>query len=134
MSVFVSFSGLTSGNTAAHIHCCVAAPGTVGVASPTPTFPGFPSGTTAGTYNQTFDLTQASSYRAGFITAAGSVSAAEAQLIAGIAAGQAYLNIHTSNNPGGEIRGFLSEVPEPSTWALSAGALALAAFARRKRS
>jgi hypothetical protein len=134
MQVFISFSGLTSGNTAAHIHCCIAAPGNVGVATPTPTFPGFPGGTTTGSYTQTFDLTQASSYRSGFVTAAGSVSAAEAQLIAGMAAGQAYLNIHTSNNPGGEIRGFFSEVPEPSTWTMSAGALALAAaFARRKR-
>ena len=30
----------------------------------------------------------------------------------------AYLNIHTTNFPSGEIRGFLRAVPEPSTWAM----------------
>ena len=135
MLLFVSFNGLTSGNIAAHIHCCVAIPfsGTSLVASPPLTFPGFPTGTTSGTYTQIFDMTQASTYRSGFVTGAGSVSAAEAQFIAGMATGRAYFDIHTPNNSGGEIRGFFSPVPEPSTWALSAGALALAAFARRKR-
>ena len=40
---------------------------------------------------------------------------AEAALIAGIEHGQTYLNIHTSQFTGGEIRGFLVPVPEPST-------------------
>ncbi len=86
--------------------------GNAGVATPTPTFPGFPGGVTSGLYNSpVFDLTLASSCRAGFITT--TVSAAEAMLIAGIAAGNAYLNIHSTNFPGGEIRGFLAEAPEP---------------------
>jgi hypothetical protein len=39
--------------------------------------------------------------------------------------GKFYINVHTVNNPGGEIRGFLV-VPEPSACALAAfGALAL---------
>jgi hypothetical protein len=36
-----------------------------------------------------------------------------------MAAGEAYLNIHTTVNPGGEIRGFLQAVPEPSSLALA---------------
>jgi CHRD domain/PEP-CTERM motif len=46
------------------------------------------------------------------------VASAETVLLAGLAAGDAYLNIHTTVNPGGEIRGFLHAVPEPSTWAM----------------
>jgi hypothetical protein len=44
--------------------------------------------------------------------------------------GKAYLNIHTRAFPGGEIRGFFNQVPEPGTLALLAlGAACL--FARR---
>lgn len=50
----------------------------------------------------------------------------EAQLLNG----QMYINIHTQNNAGGEIRGFLV-VPEPSTSLL--GAVALGALATRRR-
>jgi PEP-CTERM motif len=28
------------------------------------------------------------------------------------------INIHTTGDPGGEIRGFLAAVPEPATWAM----------------
>ena len=107
MTVNVKFSGLTTANTASHIHCCVAAPGNAGVATVTPTFTGFPAGT-SGTYSHTFDMTLASSYNPAFVTAhGGTVAGAEAALLAGLQAGQAYLNIHSSTFPGGEIRGFL---------------------------
>ena len=46
------------------------------------------------------------------------MASAEATLLAGLDAGNAYLNIHTTNFGGGEIRGFLHAVPEPSTWAM----------------
>lgn len=118
MRVQVTFSGLTSGTTASHIHCCVVAPGgNAGVATTTPTFPGFPLGVTLGSYDQTFDLTMASSYNPAFLNG-GTVASAEATLLAGLDAGNAYLNIHTTNFGGGEIRGFLHAVPEPSTWAM----------------
>jgi hypothetical protein len=119
MDVMVTFSGLTSGTTASHIHCCVAPGGNAGVATTTPTFPGFPLGVTSGTYDQTFDLTSSFSYNPAFVLAnGGAVSSAEAVLLAGLSGGDAYLNIHTANNPGGEIRGFLQAVPELSTWAM----------------
>ena len=120
MDVMVTFSGLTSGTTASHIHCCTASPGTgnAGVATTTPTFPNFPLGVTSGTYDKIFDITSASTYNPAFVTASGSVSNAEAALLAGLSAGDAYLNIHTTAFPNGEIRGFLHAVPEPSTWAM----------------
>jgi hypothetical protein len=75
---------------------------------------------TSGTYDMTLDLTSSSSYNPAFVTAEGSVATAEAALLAGIAAGDAYLNIHTTIYPGGEIRGFLepASVPEPATFLL----------------
>ena len=109
MTVAVTFSGLSAPNTAAHIHCCVAAPDTTGVATTLPTFTDFPNGTTSGTYSHTFDLLDVSSYNPAFVTAHGGTAAgAAAALLAGLQAGQAYLNIHTATFPGGEIRGFLA--------------------------
>jgi hypothetical protein len=122
MRVMASFEGLTGTTTASHIHCCTPAPGNVGVATTTPTFTGFPNGVTAGTYDHTFDMTLASSYNPAFITANGSISAALEALLNGARAGNpdtltgnAYLNIHTSFRSGGEIRGWLIPVPEPSS-------------------
>jgi hypothetical protein len=118
MNVIVTFSGLVAPNTASHIHCCTATPGigTAGVATTVPTFTGFPTGVTSGTYNNTFDMLLASSYNPAFITT--TPLAAFGVLQTGLNAGDAYLNIHSTSFPGGEIRGFLHAVPEPSTWAM----------------
>ena len=108
LTVQITFSGLISTTTASHIHCCTGPGANAMVATTTPTFPGFPLGVTSGTYFQTFDLTLASSYNPAFITAhGGSVAQAEADLIAGLLAGQTYFNVHTNVFPGGEIRGQL---------------------------
>ena len=140
MTINMSFSGLTTlpagttGTTSSHIHCCTATAGTgtAGVATTTPTFAGFPLSVFSGSYSATLDLTLASSYNPSFVTAQGSIAAAEAALIAGAAAGQDYLNIHSAAFGGGEIRGFLTPVPEPGTFGMMGGALAAAAFLRRK--
>jgi len=117
MQVEVTFSGLLGPTTASHIHSATAAPGTgnAGVATTTPYFAGFPIGVTSGSYSNTLDMTLASSYNPAYVTANGGTTAsAETALLASIFAGTAYLNIHTSVFPGGEIRGFLTLVPEPS--------------------
>jgi hypothetical protein len=118
MTVDVTFAGLEAPDTASHIHCCTAVPGTgtAGVATTVPTFTGFPLGVTAGSYLQTFDLTLASSWNPAFIAAHGGTAAgAEATLLAGLVADEAYLNIHSTKFPGGEISGFLTPVPEPAS-------------------
>jgi len=124
MRVQASFNGLLGTTTACHIHTptAVALTGTAGVATMTPAFTGFPLGVTNGSMDHTFDLTLTASYNAPFVTANGGTAAgAEAALLAGIAAGKAYFNIHTTVVPGGEIRTFLQAFnPTPtmkSTWA-----------------
>jgi hypothetical protein len=112
MTVDVTFADLTTPNTASHIHCCIASPGNAGVATTTPTFTGFPTGAQSGTYHHTFDMNDAASYNTnpttGFIvTHGGTVASAKAALLAGMRAGQSYLNVHTQMFGGGEIRGFL---------------------------
>lgn len=114
MRVEATFSGLTGATTVAHIHCCTATAhaATVGVATVTPTFTGFPPGVTSGTYDHTYDMTLSSSYNAPYITANGGTTAsAFAALQAGMTAGKAYFNVHSSTFGGGEIRGFLERVP-----------------------
>jgi hypothetical protein len=125
LHVDVTFNGLTTGTTASHIHCCVAsgAPGNFIVATTTQTFPGFPMGATSGTYDHILDLTQASSYNPVFVSDVGGVGPAELALEAAIAAGTAYLNIHTTMFMGGEIRGILEPAPEPASLILLASAL-----------
>lgn len=125
LTIHVDFSGLAGTTTASHIHCCTATPmvGNAGVATETPTFSLFPLGVTSGTFDESYDLTVPASFNSGFITAQGSLAAAEMALVAGLMDGTAYLNIHSSVNPGGEIRGFLTpvsngEVPEPATLVL----------------
>lgn len=121
MRVEATFQDLLGNVTVAHIHgpTAVADTGTAGVATPTPTFPGFPSGVKFGSYDRMFDMTLASSYQAAFITAKGGTAAtAEIALLQALRDNKAYLNIHTTTFGGGEIRGFFHAVPEPSTWAL----------------
>lgn len=109
MTVNVVFSGLSANDTAAHIHCCVSPPGNAPVATVVPFFTGFPIGVKSGTYSHTFDMLDTSSYNPSFeIAHGGTAATAAAALLAGIQAGRAYLNIHTTMFPGGEIRGFLS--------------------------
>jgi len=124
IEINVTFSGLTSNVTAAHIHCCAPLGTSVGVATTVPTFgasphyppgtPEFPLGVTSGTYDQTFSLSDSAFYNPTFVMShGGTIASAEAALIAGLETQMTYFNIHTVNNPGGEIRGQLVGVPAP---------------------
>jgi CHRD domain-containing protein/PEP-CTERM motif-containing protein len=124
----ISFSGLTGSTTAAHIHCCLASPFltgvNVGVATLVPAFPGFPLGVMSGADTFTLDLASAASYNPAFITAQGSLPNAETAFINGLIAGETYLNIHSTTFGGGEIRGFVTAVPEPASLLLLGAGLA----------
>ena len=115
LQVDLTYSGLGSNATNAHIHCC-AAPGANGPVI-IPFIPaGFTIGATSGSFSSSFALT--------------------ATQVTNIQSGQSYINVHTVNFPGGEIRGNITSatiVPEPATVGLMGVALGGLALLRRKR-
>ncbi len=134
LTVQASFANLLGNTSAAHIHCCTLPGANAGVATPVPSFPGFPTGVTAGSYLRTFDLTQAASYNPAFVTAnGGTVESARQVFVGGLLSGRTYFNVHTSLFPGGEIRGQLAAVPEPATWAMMLLGFGAVGFSLRRR-
>lgn len=131
----VPFADLLAGTTMAHIHCCTtdSFTGAAGVAIG---LTGFPSGVTSGMYSQVFDMSDASIWDPGFLAAFGGTAAgASAAFLDALGEHTAYLNIHTTQYPGGEIRGFLvaAPIPEPGSWAmLVVGLTGLGLMARRR--
>lgn len=137
LTVSYSFAGLVSPLADGHIHCCTAPGSNVGVAVG---FTDLPLGTTSGSVEgQVYDLSLPATFRESFITdfAGGVAADAEASLIGGMNAGLAYVNLHTVQFPGGEIRGQLAAttapIPEPATAALMLAGLAVLGCAGLRR-
>ena len=129
LDVAITFSGLTAPAIAGHLHCCAAQGFNATVAIPF----SFASAT-AGSIDQTFDLTSAATYTSGFVTASGgTIARARSAFLAGLDGGLVYANIHTSTFPGGEIRGQLGAVPEPASWALMVSGFGLVGASVRRR-
>ncbi len=139
LAINATWSGLSGLTTNAHIHCCTALPnaGTAGVALATGgILPGFPLGVSSGSYVRVIDMALTSSYSAAYVAASGgTAAAAEVRLVSNLTDGKAYFNIHTSKFGGGEIRAFVTVVPEPGTWAMMAlGLVAMGGWLRRRQS
>lgn len=140
LAVDLSFSGLGSNGNNAHIHCCATSTGTnAGVAIDFPSV-GFPLGVTAGSFSHTFDLGLTGTYNGAYLAnSGGTANGARDRLLdsfrglSGTGLGVAYFNIHTVNNGGGEIRGNIAPVPEPSSFVLVALGASCFIARRRKR-
>jgi hypothetical protein len=136
MLVDLPFRDLTGTTTAAHIHCCTstAFTGAAPVAVP---FQDFPMDVHAGTYSNAIPLGDVASYDPAFVSAhGGTVQGAESALVDAINANEAYVNIHTSLYPNGEIRGWLvaaPPVPETAEWSMLAVGLAGLMWMSRRR-
>jgi hypothetical protein len=109
------FTNLTGNATIAHIHGPTDLPfpagqgwnQAVGIRYNLHTEPGWNPSSTNGAFNGVVNILQAD--------------------VAGLFEGRFYINIHTSVNPAGEIRGQLMVVPEPTSMALvGVGAVGLA--------
>ena len=125
VTITLSFSGLSAAVTGAHIHCCAAPGANASVVVPFDSFLTLSADKTSGSLTS-FSFT---------LVPAGGLTVA--QIIDGLKSGLAYVNVHTSTFPGGEIRGQLvaagAAVPEPSTLLLLGTGLLTAASRLRKR-
>ena len=107
LDMSLTYTGLLTPLTNAHIHCCSLPPTPAGVI--VPMVPPMTTGATSGAFNNVFNLTPTQ--------------------VTQILSGLSYINLHTTGFPGGEIRGQI--VPEPGTLALIG--LGLVGFAAGRR-
>lgn len=116
-----SFSGLTDIATRANIHAPAGVGVNAGPAIGSFTVVGFPIAVTSGSTNPNAvtDLNNPADYNVLFFTNnGGTVATVRAAFLTALYAGNSYFNVETPPFPGGEIRGQLIAVPEPSTYAM----------------
>jgi hypothetical protein len=120
VAISETWSSLLGGAVNNHIHVATTPGGSGGVVLPfQPTFP-YSTGTPGpanGAFSGTFTLSKTSFD----------------SLFSNTVAGLAYVNLHSTYLPGGEIRGFLAAVPEASTYAMMVAGLAALGFVARRR-
>ena len=123
--------------TAAHIHCCTSdATPNVSPATQTPSFVNFPLGVMAGSYDMTFDTSQASTWNAVVRHRQRRHDRGRRDRVLQRNDGrQARTSTSTARrSPAGEIRANLAPIPEPSTYALLlAGLAVVGGVATRRR-
>jgi hypothetical protein len=130
LTLDMSWTGLAANPTGLHIHCCTVPEMTTLLAI---NFPGIPA-LTSGSYLQTVNLSLVGTYFPNYLIAhGGTATQAETDLLAGLAAGRAYVDIQNASFLNGEIRGNLAAVPEPATILLVSTGLAGFAVRRRRR-
>ena len=90
---------------------------------------------TSGDYHSpVLSLLDAGTYNPPFVAMFPGLRQAESALINGIESGMSYLNVHTMNNPGSEIRRQLFPAPEPMSLVLLDSALVSFGLMRHRKS
>lgn len=136
-TILINYTSLSSAIQGAHVHCCVNAKGNAPVAVAFTLPDGNPE---MGKITGTYDLTMASTYTPGFLSAYGGTAAgARTAFLNGLDSGLVYINVHSVVYPSGEIRGQLpaaggvGAVPEPASWALMITGFVLVGATMRRR-
>jgi hypothetical protein len=113
------FTNLTGNATGGHIHGPTLDPAptsfteSAGILVPLDSLAGWNASASAGGFSGTANIPAAN--------------------VSNLLAGQLYINVHTSTNGGGEIRGYLVQAPEPGSIALIGCAASMFLMARRLR-
>ncbi len=130
-----SFQNLTGLTLLGHLHCCSTRAANGAQAIDFTENPGFQRGVRSGSFDLTYDLLDAATYTAAFLTASGGTAlGARNRLFTNFNNELGYFNIHSTVFPGGELRGHLVSIPEPAAWGMMIVGFGFIGGALRRRS